>query len=77
MISSSFLVILAISISVVMLLITIVFAVTVYSIPDKETTRISLSCHDRILGYAQMGFYTDSKTVQAALASCSGSPLAM
>lgn len=77
MISSSFLVILAFSISVVMLLITIVFAVTVYSIPDKETTRISLSCHDRILGYAQMGFYTDSKTVQAALASCSGSPLAM
>jgi hypothetical protein len=47
--SSSFLVILAISISV-MLLITIVFAVTVYSIPDKETTRISLSCHDQILG---------------------------
>ena len=76
MISSSFLVILAISISV-MSLITIVFAVTVYSIPDKETTRISLSCHDRILGYAQMGFYTDSETVQAALASCSGSPLAM
>jgi hypothetical protein len=75
-ISSSFLVILAISISVIVL-ITIVFAVTVYSIPDKETTRISLSCHDRILGYAQMGFYIDSKTVQAALASCSGSPLAM
>lgn len=46
---SSFLVILAISDSV-MLLITLVFAVTVYSIPEKETTRISLSCHDRILG---------------------------
>jgi hypothetical protein len=76
MISASLLVIIAISISV-MLLITIVFAVSVYSIPDKETTRISLSCHNRILGYAQMGFYTDSKTVQAALASCSSSPLVM
>jgi hypothetical protein len=73
MTSASMLVILAISVSV-MLLITIVFAVAVYSVPDKITKGVSyLSCHDRILGYAQMGFYTDSKTVQAALASCSGS----
>jgi hypothetical protein len=76
MVNASILVTLAIGISV-MLLITVVFAVTVYSIPDKETTRISLSCYDRILGYAQMGYYTDSKTVQAALASCSSSPSAM
>jgi hypothetical protein len=75
MISSSFLVILAISISVMLLADSL--CSNSLSIPDKETTRISLSCHDRILGYAQMGFYTDSKTVQAALASCSGSPLAM
>jgi hypothetical protein len=72
LISASILVILAVSLSI-MLLITIVFAVTVYSIPDKITKEVSsLSCHDRILGYAQMGFYTDIKTVKAALDSCSG-----
>ncbi|MDQ3840537.1 MAG: hypothetical protein M3297_14865 [Thermoproteota archaeon] len=77
MTSATILTIFAISISV-MLLITIIFAVTVYSVPDKITKGVSyLSCHDRILGYAQMGYYTDTKTVQAALASCSGSPSEM
>jgi hypothetical protein len=72
MISSSFSIILAVSISV-MLLITIVFAVSVYSVPDKITKGISyLSCHDKILGYSQMGYYPDIKTVKAALDSCKG-----
>lgn len=71
MISSPILLILAISLSV-MLLLTIVFAVTVYSVPDKITREVSLSCHDKILSYARIGAYTDATTVKAALASCSG-----
>ena len=61
-----------------MLLITIVFAVTVYSVPDKMTKEVpQLSCHDRILGYSQMGYYADAKTVKAALDSCNGGPSQM
>ncbi|HKI08873.1 MAG TPA: hypothetical protein VKA09_10790 [Nitrososphaeraceae archaeon] len=71
MISGSILLIFAIGISV-LLLITVVFAVTVYSTPDKLTKEVSLSCHDRILGYARMGAYPDATTVKAAMASCSG-----
>jgi hypothetical protein len=56
MISGSILLIFAIGISV-LLLITVVFAVTVYSAPDKLTKEVSLSCHDRILGYARMGAF--------------------
>jgi hypothetical protein len=67
MISGSILLIFAIGISV-LLLITVVFAVTVYSAPDKLTKEVSLSCHDRILGYARMGAYPDATTVKAAMA---------
>jgi hypothetical protein len=75
MISSSFSIIFAVGISV-MLLIMIVFAVTVYSVPDKITKEVSyLSCHDRILSYSQMGYYHDVKTVKAALDSCKGGSL--
>jgi hypothetical protein len=72
LVSGFTLIISAISISV-FLLITIVFAVTVYSVPDSTTVKeVSLSCHDKILGYARMGYYTDAATVKAAMASCSG-----
>jgi hypothetical protein len=72
MISGSILLISAIGISV-LLLITVVFAVTVYSAPDKLTKEVSMSCHDKILGYARMGAYPDATTVKAAMASsCSG-----
>jgi hypothetical protein len=70
MISGSIVVISAISVSV-LLLISVVFAVTVYSTPDKITKMVSLSCHERILGYARIGAYLDATTVKAALASCS------
>lgn len=70
MVSDSIIIISTISISV-FLLITIVFAVTVYSASDSTTVKeVSLSCHDKILGYARMGFYPDVATVKAALASC-------
>ncbi len=72
MVSGSILVISAITVSI-LLLITIVFAVTVYSSPDSTATKkVSLSCHDRILGYARIGAYADATTVKAAMASCSG-----
>jgi hypothetical protein len=70
LVSDSIIIISAISISV-FVLITIVFAVTVYSVPDSTTVKeVSLSCHDKILGYARIGFYPDVETVKAALASC-------
>ena len=70
MVSNSTLIISTISISV-FLLITIVFAVTIYSVPDSTTVKeVSLSCHDKILNFARIGFYPDVATVKAALASC-------
>ena len=70
LVSDSIIIISTISISV-FLLITIVFAVTVYSVPDSTTVKeVSLSCHDKILDYARIGFYLDVATVKVALASC-------
>jgi hypothetical protein len=55
------------------LLITIVFAVTVYSVPDSTTVKeVSLSCHDKILGYARIGAYKDVATFNTAMAYCNG-----
>jgi len=71
MISSSLLLLLATSVSV-LLLITITFAVTAYSVPDNTVVKVSASCHDKILEYARMEFYTDAVTVKAATASCGG-----
>jgi hypothetical protein len=67
MISGSIVVISAIGVSVLLL----ISVVTVYSTPDKITKEVSLSCHERILGYARIGAYLDATTVKAALASCS------
>ncbi|HZA63751.1 MAG TPA: hypothetical protein VE573_12835 [Nitrososphaeraceae archaeon] len=57
MISGSILLIFAIGISV-LLLITVVFAVTVYSAPDKLTKEVSLSCHDRIGSFRESTIWT-------------------
>jgi type II secretory pathway pseudopilin PulG len=77
MISKSKLIISAVSVSV-MLLITIVFAVTVYSAPSSSTGAIEKasssggeSCYQKILGYAQMGAYQDKETFNLALSYCS------
>ncbi|MFZ0264215.1 MAG: hypothetical protein WBM37_03135 [Nitrososphaeraceae archaeon] len=76
MTSRSILIISATSISV-LLLISIVFAVTVYSAPTSSTGSIEkvssngISCHDKILGYARIGAYQDKETFNAALSSCS------
>ena len=74
MISKSKLEISAISVSV-MLLITIVFAVTVYSSPapgNESVEKVSSgpSCHDKILSYARMGAYQDKETFNLALSYC-------
>ena len=74
MISKSKLEISAISVSV-MLLVTVVFAVTVYSAPTPGTESVEKvssgpSCHDRILSYARMGAYQDKETFNLALSYC-------
>lgn len=76
MISKSILEISAISVSV-LLLITMVFAVTVYSAPTPGTESVEKvsssgsSCHDRTLSYARIGAYQDKETFKAALSYCS------
>jgi hypothetical protein len=74
MISKSILEISAISVSV-MLLITIVFAVTVYSAPTPGTEVIkkvssSQSCHEKILGYERIGAYQNIETFKLGLSYC-------
>jgi hypothetical protein len=76
MISKSILVISAVSVSV-MLLISIVFAVTVYSAPTSGTEAIEKvsssngeSCYEKILGYARIGAYQDKETFKLALSYC-------
>jgi hypothetical protein len=76
MISKSILEISAVSISV-MLLITIVFAVTVYSAPtagdgvmEKVSSSDGQSCYEKILGYARIGAYQDKETFKLALSYC-------
>jgi hypothetical protein len=74
MISKSILEMSAISVSV-MLLITIVFAVTVHSAPPPGTESVEKvssgsPCHDRILSYARIGAYQDRETFNLALSYC-------
>ncbi|HEX5976686.1 MAG TPA: hypothetical protein VFY68_05390, partial [Nitrososphaeraceae archaeon] len=76
MISKSFLIMSAISVSV-MLLITIVFSVTVYSAPTSHTEVIEKvssssgeSCHEKILGYERIGAYQNIETFKLALSYC-------
>ena len=60
----------------VLLLISMVFAGTVYSAPTSSTESIEkvsssgVSCRDKILGYAQIGAYQDKETFNAALSYC-------
>ena len=77
MISKSKLIISAVSVSV-MLLITIVFSVTVYSAPTSSTEAVEKvsssnaeSCYEKILGYARLGAYQDKETFNLALSYCS------
>jgi hypothetical protein len=66
----------AISVSV-MLLISIIFAVTVYSaptssnVPTEKVSSTGVSCHDRILGYARIGAYQNREIFNTALSYCS------
>jgi hypothetical protein len=76
MISKSILIMSAISVSV-MLLITIVFSVTVYSAPTSRTEVIEKvssssgeSCHEKILGYERIGAYQNIETFKLALSYC-------
>jgi hypothetical protein len=74
MISKSILMISAVSVSA-MLLISIVFAMTVYSALTSDTgsTEVSSngeSCYEKILGYARIGAYQDKETFKAALSYC-------
>ena len=75
MISKSKLIISAVSVSV-MLLISIVFSVTVYSAPTSSTegvekvSSIGQSCHEKILGYERMGAYQNIDTFKLALSYC-------
>ena len=74
MISKSKLIISAVSASV-MLLITVVFSVTVYSAPTPGSEPVekvsSISCHDKILGYERMGAYQNAEMFKLALSYCS------
>jgi hypothetical protein len=76
MINKSILVISTIGVSV-LLLISIVFAVTVYLATTSSTgpiEKVSSSgepCYERILGYARIGAYQDRETFKAALSYCS------
>jgi hypothetical protein len=60
-----------------MLLISIVFAVTVYSaptssnVPAEKVSSSGVSCYEKILGYARIGAYQDKETFNTALAYCS------
>jgi hypothetical protein len=57
----------------VMLLITVVFSVTVYSAPTPGTESEpveKVSCHDRILSYERMGAYQDKEMFKLALSYC-------
>jgi hypothetical protein len=67
------LIISAVSVSV-MLLITVVFSVNVYSAPTPGTEAVekvsSVSCHDRILGYERVGAYQNIETFKLALSYC-------
>ena len=76
MIGMSKLIIFAVSLSV-MLLITIVFSVTVYSAPTSGTETVEKvssssgeSCYEKILGYARLGAYHDKETFKLALSYC-------
>jgi hypothetical protein len=76
MINKSILVISTIGVSV-LLLISIVFAVTVYLATTSSTgpiEKVSSSgepYYKRILGYARIGAYQDRETFKAALSYCS------
>jgi hypothetical protein len=75
MISKSFLIMFAVSLSA-MLLISIVFAVTVYSAPTSNTgstekvSSSGISCYEKMLGYARIGAYQDEETFNSALSYC-------
>jgi hypothetical protein len=75
MISKSFLIMSAVSLSA-MLLISIVFAVTVYSAPTSDTgstekvSSSGISCYEKMLGYARIGAYQDEETFNSALSYC-------
>jgi hypothetical protein len=75
MISKSFLIMSAVSLSA-MLLISIVFAVTVYSAPTSNTgstekvSSSGISCYEKMLGYARIGAYQDEETFNSALSYC-------
>jgi hypothetical protein len=75
MISKSILIISAVSVSV-LLLISIVFAVTVYSAPTSSAGAIEKvsssgeSCYEKMLGYARIGAYQDEETFNSALSYC-------
>jgi hypothetical protein len=59
-----------------MLLISIVFAVTVYSAPTSNTgstekvSSSGISCYEKMLGYARIGAYQDEETFNSALSYC-------
>jgi hypothetical protein len=76
MISVSKLIISAVCVSV-MLLITIVFSVTVYSAPTSSTEAVEKvssssgeSCYEKILGYERIGAYQNIETFKLALSYC-------
>jgi hypothetical protein len=75
MISKSILIISAVSVSV-LLLISVVSAVTVHSAPTSSTGAIEKasssgeSCYEKIFGYALLGAYRDNETFNTALAYC-------
>ena len=75
MISKSFLIMSAASLSA-MLLILIVFAVAVYSAPSSDIGSIEkvsssgISCYEKMLGYARIGAYQDEETFNSALFYC-------
>ena len=71
MISKSKLIISAVSVSV-MLLITIVFSVTVYSAPTSSTEGVEKvsSIGQSLLGYERIGAYQNIETFKLALSYC-------
>jgi hypothetical protein len=75
MISKSILIMSAVNVSV-MFLISIIFAVTVYSAPTSDTgstekvSSSGVSCYEKMLGYARIGAYQDEVTFNTALAYC-------
>jgi hypothetical protein len=63
-----------------MLLISIVFAVAVYSAPTYDTgstekdSSKGISCYEKMLGYARIGAYQDEETFNSALSYCNSRP---